>query len=75
VTNAPGANAIGVAELAITLAVSMMRHLAPIAAATKAGQWNEARQGGAELAGKTLGIVGAGSRRESSSSTRTLRST
>jgi D-3-phosphoglycerate dehydrogenase len=59
-TNAPGANALGVAELAIALAVTMLRHLAPISAATKAGQWNEARQGGAELAGKTLGVVGVG---------------
>jgi D-3-phosphoglycerate dehydrogenase len=60
VTNAPGANAIGVAELAIALAVGLLRHLMPVSAATQKGQWNEARQGGAELAGKTLGILGVG---------------
>jgi len=60
VTNAPGANAIGVAELAIAMAVSLLRHLMLVSAATKKGQWDEARQGGAELAGKTLGILGVG---------------
>jgi D-3-phosphoglycerate dehydrogenase len=60
VTNAPGANAIGVAELAIAMAVSLLRHLMPVSAATKQGEWDKARQGGEELAGKTLGILGVG---------------
>jgi D-3-phosphoglycerate dehydrogenase / 2-oxoglutarate reductase len=60
VTNAPGANSIGVAELTIAMAVSLVRHMMPVAAATKAGLWNEARQDGTELAGKTLGILGVG---------------
>ncbi len=60
VTNAPGANAIGVAELTIAMAVSMVRQLMPVSAATKQGQWNEARRDGTELAGKTLGILGVG---------------
>ena len=60
VTNAPGANAIGVAELAIALAVTLVRQIGPMASATKSGLWDEARQQGTELAGKTLGILGVG---------------
>src|SRR5438105_5944893 len=60
VTNAPGANATGVAELAIGVAIALIRELLPVAEATKGGQWNEARRQGTELAGKTLGILGVG---------------
>jgi D-3-phosphoglycerate dehydrogenase len=60
VTNAPGANAIGVAELTIAMAVNLVRQIVPVAAATKSGLWNEARRDGTELAGKTLGILGVG---------------
>jgi D-3-phosphoglycerate dehydrogenase len=60
VTNAPGANAAGVAELTIAIAVALVRELFPVADATKGGMWNEARRQGTELAGKTLGILGVG---------------
>jgi D-3-phosphoglycerate dehydrogenase len=60
VTNAPGANATGVAELAIAVAVLLIREFIPVAEATKRGMWNEARRQGTELAGKTLGILGVG---------------
>jgi D-3-phosphoglycerate dehydrogenase len=60
VTNAPGANATGVAELAIALAVALVREFIPVSDATKQGLWNEARRQGTELAGKTLGILGVG---------------
>jgi D-3-phosphoglycerate dehydrogenase len=60
VTHAPGGNAIGVAELTIAMALTLIRQIMSTAAATKAGQWNEARQSGTELHGKTLGIIGVG---------------
>jgi D-3-phosphoglycerate dehydrogenase / 2-oxoglutarate reductase len=60
VTNAPGANALAVAELTIALAIGMLREILPVAAATRGGQWNEARRQGKELAGRTLGILGVG---------------
>src|SRR5947209_3733917 len=41
VTNAPGANAKGVAELTIAVAVALVRELLPVADATKNGHWNE----------------------------------
>jgi D-3-phosphoglycerate dehydrogenase / 2-oxoglutarate reductase len=60
VTHAPGGNAVGVAELTIAMALLLVRQVIPTAAATKEGQWNEARRSGTELAGKTLGIIGVG---------------
>ena len=60
VTNTPGANATGVAELAIAAAIALIRELIPVAEATKGGMWNQARRQGTELAGKTLGILGVG---------------
>jgi phosphoglycerate dehydrogenase-like enzyme len=60
VTNAPGANATGVAELTLAVAVALIRGLIPVSEATKTGMWNEARRQGTELAGKTLGILGVG---------------
>jgi D-3-phosphoglycerate dehydrogenase / 2-oxoglutarate reductase len=60
VTNAPGANATGVAELTLAVAVALIRELIPVSTATKNGLWNEARRQGTELAGKTLGILGVG---------------
>jgi D-3-phosphoglycerate dehydrogenase / 2-oxoglutarate reductase len=60
VTNAPGANATGVAELTIAVAIALIRHVVSVAEATRGGLWNEARRQGTELAGKTLGILGVG---------------
>ncbi len=58
VTNAPGANKIAVAELAIGLMFALARKIPQVAAAARAGQWK--RSPGWELSGKTLGIVGLG---------------
>jgi D-3-phosphoglycerate dehydrogenase len=58
VLRAEGANARGVAELAIGLALALLRSIPWSDAAMKAGKW-ERRQGG-ELEGKTLGVVGTG---------------
>jgi len=61
VTNAPGANADAVAELTIGLMLSLVRRI-PQSAARVASErvWGEARHTGAELKGRTLGLVGIG---------------
>jgi D-3-phosphoglycerate dehydrogenase len=61
VVNAPDAGTQSVAEHALMLALAVLRQVARWDALVKAGQWS-AREGwqGIELAGKTLGIVGAG---------------
>lgn len=58
VTNAPGANANSVAELAIGMALNLSRHLQSQHAAIVDGGWERAT--GRELSGRTLGIVGFG---------------
>lgn len=58
VINAPGANAVAVAELAIGLLVALARSVPQSHLETVAGGWN--RIVGRELAGATLGIVGLG---------------
>lgn len=55
---APGANAQGVAELAIALLFASVRSLPRHDAGVTAGGWP--RRVGIELAGRTLGIVGLG---------------
>jgi D-3-phosphoglycerate dehydrogenase len=58
VTNTPGTNHIAVAELALGLMLSLLRRIPQHDSSTKEGSW--ARERGAELAGKTVGIVGLG---------------
>lgn len=60
VMNAPGANSISVAELAIALMLALSRGIPAADAAMKNGVWDKKRLTGAELRGKTLGIVGLG---------------
>lgn len=60
VMNAPGANSISVAELAIALMLALSRGIAAADAAMKKGVWDKKRLTGVELRGKTLGIVGLG---------------
>lgn len=60
VMNAPGANSISVAELAIGLMLALSRGIAAGDAAMKKGVWDKKRLTGAELRGKTLGIIGLG---------------
>lgn len=55
---ARGANAQGVAELAILHMLAAMRDLGDGMASVRAGGWERAR--GTELAGRTVGIVGLG---------------
>ncbi|MDO9416754.1 phosphoglycerate dehydrogenase [Pararhizobium sp.] len=58
VRTADGANAQGVAELAIALLFSALRHVPYTDAGLKAGKWPRKR--GLELRDRTLGIVGCG---------------
>ena len=61
VTNMPGINAAAVAELAFGQMVALARHTVIANTAVKANRWAAGpRFQGAELAGKTLGIVGMG---------------
>ena len=58
VTNAPGANAASVAEMALALMLSACRQVAVINQETRCHKWT--LRSGIELAGKTCGIVGLG---------------
>lgn len=60
VMNAPGANSISVAELALALMLSLSRAIPAADGAMKRGAWDKKKLTGAELRGKTLGIVGLG---------------
>ena len=60
VMNAPGANSISVAELAMGQLLALARHLPGADAAMKAHKWEKKKFAGQELRGKTLGIVGLG---------------
>jgi D-3-phosphoglycerate dehydrogenase / 2-oxoglutarate reductase len=60
VMNAPGANSISVAELTLGLMLALSRGISTADAAMKKGVWDKKRLTGAELRGKTLGIVGLG---------------
>jgi D-3-phosphoglycerate dehydrogenase len=58
VRTADGANARGVAELAIAMIFSAMRHLPYTDQGLKAGNWSRRR--GIEFFGRTLGVIGCG---------------
>lgn len=60
VMNTPGANAVAVAELAIGLMLALARKLPAANASMHAGKWEKKSLQGAELRGKTLGILGLG---------------
>jgi len=58
VLRAGGANARGVAELALCLLLAALRHVPEQSAALKAGSWQ--RRPGLEIEGRTLGLIGCG---------------
>ena len=60
VMNTPGANAVAVAELTIGLMLALARKLPWRNATMHAGKWEKKSLQGAELRGKTLGILGLG---------------
>src|SRR5580700_8547794 len=60
VMNTPGANAVAVAELTIGLMIALARKVPAANATMHAGKWEKKNLQGAELRGKTLGILGLG---------------
>ncbi|MBI1733154.1 MAG: phosphoglycerate dehydrogenase [Gammaproteobacteria bacterium] len=60
VLNTPDANATTTAELTLAHILSLSRCLPQADRSLRAGEWQRSRFMGAELAGKTLGIVGYG---------------
>jgi D-3-phosphoglycerate dehydrogenase len=60
VMNAPGANSISVAELAMAFILALARPIPAADAAMKAQKWEKKKFTGSEVRGKTLGIVGLG---------------
>jgi D-3-phosphoglycerate dehydrogenase len=60
VMNTPGANAVAVAELTIGLMLALARKLPAANVSMHAGKWEKKNLQGAELRGKTLGILGLG---------------
>jgi len=61
VVNAPSATTISVAELTISLILSLAREIPKADAGMKGGKWLKKELKGTELSGKTLGIIGFGS--------------
>ena len=59
VVNTPGSSAPSVAEHAIALMLALARSIPQLSAALHAGRWEKSGATGAELRGKTLGLVGA----------------
>jgi len=60
VFNAPGANAVSVAEHTWGLIFAVLRHVPEADATTRAGKWEKNRLMGSEVSGRTLGVLGLG---------------
>jgi len=60
VMNAPGANSISVAELAMSFVLALARHVPAADAAMKQGKWEKKKFLGEEVRDKVLGLVGLG---------------
>jgi D-3-phosphoglycerate dehydrogenase / 2-oxoglutarate reductase len=60
VMNAPGANSISVAELAMSLVLALARKVPAADASMKDGKWDKKSFLGEEVRGKTLGLAGLG---------------
>lgn len=60
VMNTPGGNTTSTAELSFAMILSLARKLPQAAASMTEGKWDRKQFQGAELAGKTLGVLGTG---------------
>jgi D-3-phosphoglycerate dehydrogenase len=60
VLRALAANAQSVAELAISLTVSLMKDVVPLDTAVKGGSWPKTKYVGRDLAGAVFGVIGFG---------------
>lgn len=60
VVNAPTANLVSATEHTFALLLTMMRNVSAAHHSVRSGEWQRKRFQGAELQGKTLGIIGLG---------------
>jgi D-3-phosphoglycerate dehydrogenase len=60
VANAPESNSVAAAEHTLALALALFRNIPQAQATLVAGRWERSRFKGAELYGKTLGVIGFG---------------
>ena len=60
VMNTPAGNTISTAELAFSMILSLARKIPQAHMSMKGGQWDRKQFSGAELSGKTLGVLGMG---------------
>src|SRR3974390_496564 len=60
VMNTPGGNTISTAELSFTMILNLARKVPQAAASMSAGKWDRKQFQGAEVSGKTLGVLGLG---------------
>jgi len=60
VMNTPEASSVTTAEHALSLLLSMARNIPAADASMHAGEWKKSKFIGAELTGKTLGVIGLG---------------
>jgi D-3-phosphoglycerate dehydrogenase / 2-oxoglutarate reductase len=60
VVNAPTSNIISAAEQAVALLLAVARNTVTASTALKGGEWQRSKYTGAEIAGKTVGVVGLG---------------
>ncbi len=60
VMNTPDGNTVSTAEHAFTLMMALSRNVAPAYHSLLDGKWDKKSNQGAQLAGKTLGVVGLG---------------
>jgi len=60
VLNAPGANTVSTAEHTMALLLALVRHIPDAVVSMRKGEWERKRFEGAELRGKTLGVIGLG---------------
>ncbi|HEX4729708.1 MAG TPA: phosphoglycerate dehydrogenase [Solirubrobacterales bacterium] len=60
VANAPESNSVAAAEHTLALSLAMFRNIPQAQATLVAGRWDRAKFKGAELYGKTLGVIGFG---------------
>ena len=60
VMNTPAGNTLSTAEHTITLMLALSRNVAPAFQGLREGRWDRKKYMGAQVAGKTLGLVGLG---------------
>src|SRR2546428_8443686 len=60
VMNTPGGNTISTAELSFAMLLNLARKLPQAHASMSAGKWDRKQFQGAEISGKTLGVLGLG---------------